>query len=90
MITLDTYLLPLVKLKDGVVSPLSVNSSVVVLVLHLHPPPMSSTPWAEAQAVWPRLLCVRVWVFFQRPAEKVTQERELALKPPQVTRPVWE
>ena len=90
MITLDTYLLPLVKLKDGVVSPLSVNSSVVVLVLHPHPPPMSSTPRGEAQPVWAYHLCPRVWVFFQRPSENVTQEREPALKPPQVTRPVWE
>ena len=77
-ITLDTYRLPLVRLKNGVVSPLSVNSSVVILDLHL-PSPIRSTPRGEAQAVWPYLLCVRVWVFFQRPAEKVTQERELAL-----------
>ena len=76
-ITLDTYRLPLVRLKNGVVSPLSVNSSVVVL--HLIPPPMSSTPRGEAQAVWKCLVCLRVCVFFHIPAEKVTQEREPAL-----------
>ena len=67
---LDTYPLKMVRLKDGVVPPLSVSSSVVVFPLAS---PMSSTPRGEAQAAWPCLLCPGVWLFFHLPLVNVVQ-----------------
>ena len=94
-------------LKDGVVPPLSVSSSdeeypnlKIPLISYINPtatlhrgsPPMSSTPWGEAQAVWPVLLCSRVWLFFHFPPENVRQRLRgrPCQNPPQLRSPVCE